>query len=85
VKFSNEIGCGVDAVLACDLGCGFCSTAGRYKFVEFLGINGKLPGRDVRLSILTKVRAYIVGFFLSSFLELFTGMTGVLLCSLNEA
>jgi hypothetical protein len=84
VKFSDEIGHSVDVVLAYDLGCGFCGTASGYEFVEFLRIDGKLPKRDVGLSILTEVWIYIVGFFLSSFLGSFIGMTGVLLCSLDE-
>jgi hypothetical protein len=85
VKFGDEIGRGVDEVLDCDLGRGFCGAAGGYEFVEFLGVVGKLPGRDVGLSILTGVRAGMVGFFLSSFSGSSTGVTGVLPCSLDEA
>jgi hypothetical protein len=55
VKFGNEIRCSVDEVLDCDLGCGFYEAAGGYKFVEFLRVNRKLPGRDIGLSILTGV------------------------------
>jgi hypothetical protein len=44
VKFGNEIRRGVDKVLDCDLGCGFCGAAGGYKFVESLGLLGNFLG-----------------------------------------